>query len=123
MSSKKENDFKKEIQETLGNLHVHHKDVYLQTIQEVKKNHHPYEQIMGAEKILLIMIIFIKMLMPSFWVRHFAEQDKKNYRRVDFYNFIKPILFLIILAYNLDQISIVMIIVVYLLIDLFVSII
>jgi hypothetical protein len=123
MSSRKENDFKQDIEKTLNNLHVHHKDVYLRTIQEVKHNRHPYEDIIGAEKILLMMIIFLKMLMPSFWVRHFAEQDKNHYRRVDFYSFIKPIVFLIILIYNLDQITIVMIIVSYLLIDLFVSII
>lgn len=122
MSSKKENDFKQEIEETLNDLHVHHKDVYLRTIQQVWNNHHPYEQIVGAEKLLLIITIFLKMLMPSFWVRHFAEQNKNNYRRVDFYNFLKPILFFIILIYNLDQLSIVMIVITYLLIDLFVSI-
>lgn len=123
MSSKKENDFKKDIGNTLSNLHVHHKDVYLRTIQEVKDNHHPYEQVVGAEKILLIAMIFLKMLMPSFWVRHFAEQDKKHYRWVDLYNFIKPIIFLVVLLYHLDHISIIMIIVSYLLVDLFVSII
>jgi len=62
------------------------------------------------------------MLMPSFWVRHFAEQDKRHYRRVDMYNLLKPILFFIILLYNLDQLSIVMILITYLLIDLFISI-
>ena len=122
MYSKKENDFKKDIGDTLNNLHVHHKDVYLRTIKQVWENQHPYEQIVGAEKLLLVITIFLKMLMPSFWVRHFAEQDEKHYRRVDFYNFIKPIIFLIVLVYNLDQLSIVMVIITYLLIDLFVSI-
>ncbi len=122
MSLKKENDFKHDIEETLNNLHVHHKDVYLHTIKQVWENQHPYEQIVGAEKLLLVITIFLKMLMPSFWVRHFAEQDKKHYRLVDFYNFLKPILFFIILIYNLHQLSIVMILVTYLLIDLFVSI-
>ena len=55
-------------------------------------------------------------------MRHFAEQDKSHYRRVDFYNFLKPILFFIILVYNLDQLSIIMILITYLLVDLFVSI-
>ena len=123
MSSKKGNDFKQEIKETLDTLHVHHKDVYLRTIKNIWENIHPYEHIMGAEKVLLIVIIFLKMLMPSFWVRHFAEQDKKYYRRVDFYNFIKPILFLTVLMYDLHQYPIVMIVVSYLLVDLFVSII
>ena len=122
MSSKKENDFKHELWDTLSNLHVHHKDVYLHTIRQVWENHHPYEHIVGAEKILLVITIFLKMLMPSFWVRHFAEQDKRHYRRVDMYNLLKPILFFIILLYNLDQLSIVMILITYLLIDLFISI-
>lgn len=122
MSSKKENDFKQEIEETLNDLHVHHKDVYLRTIKQVWENQHPYEEIVGAEKLLLVITIFLKMLMPSFWVRHFAEQNEQHYRRVDFYNFLKPIIFLIVLIYNLDQLSIVMILITYLLIDLFVSI-
>ncbi len=122
MSSKKENDFKHDLEDTLTNLHVHHKDVYIRTIQEVWNNKHPYEHIVGAEKLLLIVTIFLKMLMPSFWVRHFAEQDKNNYRRLDMYNFLKPVLFFFILIYHLDHLSIVMVIITYLLIDLFVSI-
>ncbi len=126
MLSKKENDFNQslntDLAKTLNSLHVHHKDVYIHTIKEVRRNKHPYELIVGAEKILLVVMIFLKMLMPSFWVRHFAEQDKKYYRWVDFYNFIKPLLFVTILFCNLDHFSIIMIIVSYLLIDLFISI-
>ena len=31
--------------DTLSNLHVHHKDVYLRTIRQVRHNEHPYEHI------------------------------------------------------------------------------
>lgn len=72
---------------------------------------------------LLIAIICVKMLMPSFWVRHFAEQKKEHYRYGEFYNFIKVALFSVILFYNYHQSTIVMFIVTYLLVDLFVSII
>lgn len=122
MSSKKENDFKHELWDTLSNLHVHHKDVYLRTIRQVRHNEHPYEHIVWAEKILLISIIFLKMLMPSFWVRHFAEQNKAHYRWLDIYNLLKPLLFFCILIYQLDHLKIVMVIITYLLIDLFISI-
>lgn len=122
MSSKKENDFKSDLTDTLNNLHVHHKDVYLHTIKQVWHNTHPYENIVWAEKLLLVITIFLKMLMPSFWIRHFAEKNTKHYRRVDFYNILKPILFFIILIYNLDHLSIVMILITYLLIDLLISI-
>jgi hypothetical protein len=122
MYSKKENDFKHDIEDTLSNLHVHHKDVYIHTIKQVRNNDHPYEHVIGAEKILLVSVIFLKMLMPSFWIRHFSEQNKAHYRWLDIYNLLKPILFLFILIYQLDHLTIVMILITYLLIDLFVSI-
>jgi hypothetical protein len=123
MYSKEKDDSSKKISDLLNNLHVHHKDVYIRTIHDVRHNHQPYEEIIGAEKVLLVSIIFLKMLMSSFWVRHFAEQDTKYYRVVDFFNFIKPLIFLTILMYDLHQYAIVMAIVAYLLIDLFISII
>lgn len=122
MYSDKKNDFKTDIGKTLSDLHTHHKDVYIHTIKQVWNNHHPYEHIVGAEKLLLVITIFLKMLMPSFWIRHFAEQNKRHYRRLDLYNLFKPLLFFVILIYHLDHLSIVMILITYLLIDLFVSI-
>lgn len=121
MSSKEKNDFNKNIAKTLTDLHVHHKDVYIATIKHVRHNIYPYEHIVGIEKLLLVVMIFLKMLMPSFWVRHYAEQSKQHARLFDLFNIIKPLLFFIILYYSLHHHVIVMILVSYLLVDLLIT--
>lgn len=116
------NGFNDVLHDTLANLHIHHRDSYLRTIKAVRNNRYPYEDIHGTEKILLVLLIFIKLLMPSFWIRHFTEQKDENARILDSYHLWIPVLFLVILMYNLDQHSLIMIWVVYLLFDLFISI-
>ena len=110
------------LEDTLSNLHIHHKDSYLYTIKSVWNNRHPYEKMYWSEKLLLVSLIFTKLLMPSFRVRHYTEKKESYFWALDLYHFCIPLLFFIILINHRDNSIIIMILVTYLLVDLFISI-
>lgn len=94
MYSKRSDEFSKLVGETLS-LNIHHKKVYMTTLKQIWDNQHPYEYIIGLEKWLMILVIGLKMLMPSFWIRHHSEQSPSTKWIFEIYVIAKPIFFFI----------------------------
>jgi hypothetical protein len=118
MYSKKSDDFNSIIADTL-NLNIHNKKVYLHTLKLLWYNEHPYENISGLEKWFMIMIILAKMVMPSFWIRHYCEEHRSTRWIFEAYVMMKPIFFMLALfAWRYSSI-IICAITIYLMLDLF----
>lgn len=122
MSFRRKNDYKQEIIEDFT-LHNHHKTVYIDTIKKLWNNHESHKDIIGIEKYLIIIILVIKMLLPSFWIRHYTE-DKTALRWLfDLYIILKPfIIGLFIFGWWYTSTR-AMVFTIYLMMDLFVYII
>ncbi len=122
MSLSRKSDYNKDLSAAL-NLHVHHISIYTHNIKRIWNNAHPYQHIFGAEKIIVILVIMLKILMPSFWVRHFCEWDPKKYWLLDLYTVTIPLLlFFFLINHRYHYIGIATI-TIFLLVDVFVSII
>lgn len=118
MYSRKKDDFNSIIADTL-NLNIHHKRVYIHTLRHLRINEHPYEQVSGLEKRFMMIIILIKMLMPSFWIRHYCEEHRHTKWIFEAYVLMKPVIFIMILSNGRYHHRIAAFIVIYLLADLF----
>ncbi len=117
MSSKRKTDYKKTIAQQL-NLHDHHKDVYFAMIEQIWHNHSPHEELKWLEKYLILVVLWLKMLMPSFWIRHYSEQCDSTRGLFDLYIIMKPLLFLIFMHFERHLYPLIMALIIYLLLDL-----
>lgn len=117
MYSRKNDGFNQIVADTL-NLHTHHKSVYIQTLKHIWTNDHPFEATIGIEKRFMMIIITLKIGMPSFWIRHFCEKHVSTKRVFEAYVIAKPILFMIMLMTWAYHSILGMLLTVYLLLDL-----
>lgn len=118
MSSRRSDDFNSIIADTL-NLNIHHKRVYTHTLKLLWINNHPYEHISGLEKRFMMIIIILKLLMPSFWLRHYCENHRETRRVFEAYVILKPLFFTIALWSGRYSSPIICGIAIYLMLDLF----
>lgn len=98
---------------------MHHSKVYMTIIRHIWWNHHPYENILWLEKWLMLMIVIMKILMPSFWIRHYCESHPSTKWLFEAYVLLKPIFFLWILWLGFYHHIFFVIITIYFMIDLF----
>lgn len=122
MSFRRKNDYKQEIIEDFT-LHHHHKTVYIDTIKKLWNNHESHQDIIGIEKYLIILILVIKMLLPSFWIRHYTEDNSALRWLFDLYIILKPVIIGLLIFGWWHTTTRAILITIYLMTDLFVYII
>ena len=121
MYSKRNDDFNSIIANTL-NLNIHNKEVYLHILSLLWNNKHPYKHISGLEKWFMMTIIILKLLMPSFWLRHYCEEHPKSKWIFEAYIIFKPLFFMMVLWSGWYSSIVICAIVIYLMIDLMIYI-
>lgn len=87
-------------------------------IKKIWNNHAPHEAVQWIEKYLILMVLWLKMLMPSFWIRHYAEQHIHTRWLFDLYVVLKPLLFFTFMYFHLHVYPLVMVLILYLMFDL-----